>query len=58
MTSTLRMEGGFVQCGYFADKGGFSDADARTFWCKKTLDFSKFMVCPHGQGGKCLNVPG
>jgi len=27
---------GFVQCGYFADKGGgdSSDADVRTFWRK------------------------
>jgi len=33
-----------------ADKGG-GYADAHTFWCKKTPDFLKFMVCPHGQGG-------
>jgi len=26
---------GFVQCGHFADSGGSSDADVRTFWCKK-----------------------
>jgi len=32
-------------------KGSSSDADVRTFWCKKTPDFSKFMMCPHGQGG-------
>jgi len=43
---------GFVQCGHFSDKGVSSDADVRTIWCKKTLDFSKFMVCPHGQGGR------
>jgi len=29
---------------------GSLGADARTFWCKKTSDFSKFLVCPHGQG--------
>jgi len=29
-----------------------SHADFRTFWCKKTLDFSKFMVYPHGQDGR------
>jgi len=28
--------GRFVQCGHFADKGGSSDADVRTFWSKKT----------------------
>jgi len=28
--------------------GGSSDADDRTFWSKKTSDFSKFMVCSHG----------
>jgi len=28
---------------------GSSDAVVRTFWCKKTPDFSKFMVCPHRQ---------
>jgi len=42
----------FVQCRHFTDmeRGGSSDADGRTFWCNKTPDFSKFMVCPHGQG--------
>jgi len=24
-------------------------SDDRIFWRQKTLDFSKFMVCPHGQ---------
>jgi len=43
----VRSEGGFVQCG----QGGSSDADVRTLWRKKTSDFSKFMMCPHGQGG-------
>jgi len=32
-------------------EGSSSDVDVRTFWCKKTLDFTKFIVCPHGQGG-------
>jgi len=35
----------------FADKGGSSDVDICTFLPQKTLDFWKFMVCPHGQGG-------
>jgi len=30
-------------------EGGSSDADVRTFLCKKTSDFSKFIVCPHGK---------
>jgi len=32
----------FFQFGHFVDKGergGSSDADVRTFWCKKTPDF-------------------
>jgi len=37
---------GVVQCEH---EGRFSEAVVRTFWCK-TLDFSKFTVCPHGQG--------
>jgi len=28
-----------------------TDMDVRSFWCKKTSDLSKFMVCPHEQGG-------
>jgi len=33
-------EGGeFVQCGHFADKGGSSDADIRTFFRKKLRIF-------------------
>jgi len=40
----VRRQAKFVQCGHFTDKGGISDADVRTFWCKKTLNFSKFMV--------------
>jgi len=46
---------GFVQCGQ-AGRGGSSDANVRTFWCKKTPNFSKFMVCPNGQG--CLSQCG
>jgi len=38
---------GFVQCGQGV--GGSSDAYIRTFWCEKTPEFSKFMVCPQGQ---------
>jgi len=41
---------GFVQCGHFADKEDSSDADVHTFGAK-TLNFSKFIVCPHGQSG-------
>jgi len=41
--------GGFVQCGQ-AGRGS-SHADVRTYWCKKTSDFLKFIMCPHGQGG-------
>jgi len=33
-------------------EGGSSDTDVRTFWEQKTSDFSKFMVCPLGQGGR------
>jgi len=44
---------GFVQCGHFADKGGGKVLQMRTSarFGTKTSDFSKFMVCPHGQGG-------
>jgi len=40
-----------VQCGHIADKVGSSDAKS-AFWLHKSSDFSKFMVCPHGQGGR------
>jgi len=40
-------ERGFVQSGYFADKG----EGVIHFLEQKTSDFSKFMVCPCGQGG-------
>jgi len=39
------------------ERGGFSDADVRTLWCKK-LGFSKFVVCLHGQGGGGLSQCG
>jgi len=41
----VRSQGGFVQCGHFADKGegGSSDADVCIFYS----DFSKFMVYPY-----------
>jgi len=35
----------------FFGLGGSSDGTS-AFFGGKTLDFSKFMVCPHGQGGK------
>jgi len=41
----------FVQCGNFADKEGFLQMRMSHFLAKKTSDFSKFMVCPHGQEG-------
>jgi len=31
---------GVIQCGHFADKGGASDADVRTFW-RKNFGFLK-----------------
>jgi len=37
------------------ERGGYSDADAHTFLVQKTLDFSKFMVRLHGQGGRGLS---
>jgi len=38
----------FVQCRYFVDKGGSSEADDRTFGAKNP-NFLKFIVCPHGR---------
>jgi len=35
----VRSQGGFVQCGQFAYKEDSSDADVRTFWCKKLRIF-------------------
>jgi len=44
---------GFFQCGHFADKveGGFFTCGRLHFLEQKTLDFSKILVYPHGQGG-------
>jgi len=52
---------GFAQCGHFTGKegGGSSDVDGRPhFLATKTSDFSKFIVCPHGQGGRGLSQCG
>jgi len=40
-----------VQAFYGHERRGSSHADVHTFRLKKTPDFSKFMVCPHEQGG-------
>jgi len=41
---------GFVQCGHFSDKGALQMWTSELFGAK-ILEFSKFMVCPHGQVG-------
>jgi len=43
---------GVVQCGHFSDKGEgrFFRCGLKHFLVKKNSDFSKFMVCSHGQG--------
>jgi len=46
----------FVWWEHFATRGS-SDVDVR-FWCKKTLDFSKFMMWPQGQGERGLSQCG
>jgi len=43
---------GVVQCGHFADNG------CPHLLVQKTPDFSKFMVCPHGEGGRGLRQCG
>jgi len=45
---------GFVQCRPFADKrrGVFFRCGSPHFLVQQTPDFSKFMVCPHGLGGR------
>jgi len=50
-------EWGFVQCGHFADKRGVGVLQLRTsaLFGAKNSDFSKSMVCPHGQGGRGVN---
>jgi len=40
-----------VSCGHFADKEVLQMRTS-AFFGTKTSDFSKFMVCPNGQGGK------
>jgi len=47
-------EGNFVQYWHFADKGGggFFRCGRPHFLAQKTSDFSKFMMCPHGQEGR------
>jgi len=48
--------GRFVQCGHFADKG--NSTDVRTYLYIKTSNFSKFILCPHGQRGGGLSQCG
>jgi len=36
----------------FRTRRGSSGVDVRTFFAQKSLDFLKFMMCPHGEGGK------
>jgi len=48
----VRSQGeGVVQFGHFADKGGSSlfTCGCPHFLLQKALDFSEFVVCPHGQ---------
>jgi len=42
--------GGFSVRTFFGQGVGSSDAVVLTFW-SKNLQFSTFMMCPHGQGG-------
>jgi len=43
--------GRFVLCGYFSDKwGGCFRCGRPHYFSHITSDFSKFIVCPHGQG--------
>jgi len=51
-------EEGFVQFGHFADKGGSSDADIRTFWCKKHRIFRNLWCICTDKGGGMLNQCG
>jgi len=46
--------GGLIQCGHFSDKGVLQMRTSALF-CAKNL--SKFMVCPHEQGGKRVVEP-
>jgi len=45
----VRSQGEFVQCGHFSDKGSFFKCERPHFLVQKSSNFSKFMVCPHGQ---------
>jgi len=51
--SAVRGGGGLFSAEFWGQEGS-SDADIRIFGAK-TLNFSKFMVCPHGQGRKEIN---
>jgi len=42
---------GFVQCRHFSDKEGSSDADVRTFFCKKFRFFKIYGVSLRSRGG-------
>jgi len=43
---------GIVQCGYFAAREeGVLPMRTSIFLVQKLSGFSKFMMCPHGQGG-------
>jgi len=46
------VEGGFIQCGHSADKGGSSGADVRIFWCKKHRIFEIYGVSARTGGVK------
>jgi len=47
----------FVRCRHFADKGVFRCGSPH-FLVQKASDFSKFTVCPHGQGERELSQCG
>jgi len=42
--------GEVVQYGHFSDNVGFFRCGRHSIWRKKISDFSKFIVCLHGQG--------
>jgi len=48
----VRSQGEFVQFGHFANKGGSSDADVRTFWNKKHRIFKIYGVFARARGGR------
>jgi len=58
--SAVKEKRGFVQCGHFLTwrREVLQVRMSALFSAKKTSDFSKFMVCPNGQGGKGLNQCG